>query len=601
MKAITSEGQLLVGGAEARSIEVHLDTGAEINVIDQSFAVEKDLPRIQDAALPRPTWMDGNNVFCYGAYPLEIRMTDSWGQEAVVKTIAYAIDKQGPPVTLGMPGLASAGIKLDPKERRWRFGIVKGAFQVDKPHVFAAALENETAVYALVVSGTLPAGRTNVGSVHSNATRSSGVTGPSLPKELSGFKDVFSTEEAGKLPSHVGHDHAIETTAEPPYGPLYNLSNTELAALRAYLDEALAKGWIRHSTSPAGSPILFVPKKDGGLRLCVDYRGLNKVTVKNRHPLPLISETLDRLCGAKLFTKLDLKDAYHRIRIKSGDEWKTAFRTRYGHFEYMVMPFGLTNAPATFQAYINKSLSGIIDEFCVVYLDDILIFSRTEDEHLAHVKRVLERLRKFRLFVSLKKCEFFTTEVEFLGFVVSTTGVTMDKSRVDTIMSWPKPKSFHDVQVFLGFVNFFRRFIQRYSMKSAPLSGLLKGSVKGKKSGPFEWPSSAERAFNDLREAFLTVPIMRHFDPHLRIRVETDASDYGLAGILSQLYADGQWRPVAFWSRKMGDAERNYETHDQELLAIVMAFKQWRHYLEGRGTNRPQKPQRFYGNQGFER
>ena len=237
------------------------------------------------------------------------------------------------------------------------------------------------------------------------------------------------------LPAHRSNKHAIKVTGTPLFGPLYNLSSSELDELRLYLDGALTKGWIRRSTSPAGAPILFVPKKGGGgLRLCVDYRGLNQVTVKNRCPLPLISETLDRLQGCKFFTKLDLKDAYHRIRIKAGDEWKTAFRTRYGHFEYLVMPFSLSNAPATFQAYINEALEGLFNTICVVYLDDILIYGGdTEAQHWDCVKQVLERLRKYELYANPAKCQFITKAVEFLGFIISVDGVSMDPNRVATI------------------------------------------------------------------------------------------------------------------------------------------------------------------------
>ena len=206
-------------------------------------------------------------------------------------------------------------------------------------------------------------------------------------------------EGGGILAQNAEHDHAIELEPGkvPPYKPLYNLSEKELQILRQYIESALEKGWIVPSKSPAGAPIFFIPKKDGGLRLCVDYRGLNQITIKNRYPLPLISETLDRLSSAKIFTQLDLRDAYHRIRVKKGDEWKTAFRTRYGHFEYQVMSFGLANAPATFQAYINRALSDLLDVCCVVYLDDILIYSDSEAQHEKHVRMVLERLRKFRL------------------------------------------------------------------------------------------------------------------------------------------------------------------------------------------------------------
>lgn len=568
---------------EEQGVDIHFDNGCEINVISQRLVVELDLKPLKKAALPLPGFMSGQRIYCYGAHRLRFTCEDSWGSKRECQTIFYAIDKEGPDLVLGLPGQASEKIHIDPESRTWRYGIASSALQVVRPDRFAKYAKKHTQVYALVVADALPTSKqVTIGELGAQANSMNLARGSSdLPSEFEEYSDVFSVEEAGRLPQHQGNDHAIETTDAPPHGPLYNLSNLELAELRRYIDEALKKGWIQHSTSPAGAPILFVPKKDGGLRLCVDYRGLNKVTIKNRHPLPLIGETLDRLNGAKVFTKLDLKDAYHRIRIKEGDEWKTAFRTRYGHFEYMVMPFGLTNAPATFQAYINKALAGLLDEFCVVYLDDILIFSNSKEEHQRHVREVLERLRRFRLFANPKKCQFSATEVEFLGFIVSTEGVAMDQSRVDAIRSWPKPTSYHEVQVFLGFCNFFRRFIHRYSQIAGPLTGLLKGSQKGKKSGPFEWPESAEQAFRQLRDQFLNPPLLRHFNPSNRTRIETDASDFGIAGILSQLQETGQWHPIAFWSRKLLDPERNYETHDQELLAIVMAMKQWRHYCEG--------------------
>ena len=216
----------------------------------------------------------------------------------------------------------------------------------------------------------------------------------------------------------------------------YNMSPAELRALHEYLKEALAKGWIHESQSPAGAPILFVPKKSGELRLCVDYHGLNAITIKNRYPLPLISELLDRLNGSVIFSKIDLRNAYHQIRIREGDEWKTAFRTRYGHFEYLIVPFGLTNAPATFQAYINNALRGLVDDFCVVYLDDILIFSKSKEEHYEHLELVIERLRQAELYANPKKCDFLKPEIDFLGFIVNKDGLRMDPAHVQTISEW---------------------------------------------------------------------------------------------------------------------------------------------------------------------
>jgi transposase InsO family protein len=423
-----------------------------------------------------------------------------------------------------------------------------------------------------------------------------------LPPEYSQFEDVFDGRLAGVIPLNSEHDHAIELEEGkvPPHMPIYNLSQNELTVLREYIADALEKGWIRPSKSPAGAPILFVPKADGSLRLCVDYRGLNRITIKNRYPLPLISELLDRFSRAKVFSKLDLRDAYHRLRIREGDEWKTAFRTRYGHFEYLVMPFGLANAPATFQAYIHNALGDLLDTVCVVYLDDILIYSDSEEEHREHVRLVLNRLRRWKLYAKLSKCEFHTKRVDFLGFVVTPHGVVMDPKRVVAIQEWPEPESYRDIQVFLGFANFYRRFIYNYSEVARPLNDLLKGAQQyGAKSGKrrdvkvlkkeWAWPETASEAFRKLRDSFTTAPVLRHFDPASPCMVITDASDAAYAGILLQPHdgsktqhkSQNHWHPVAYYSQSFHGSTRNYEVHDKELMAIVECFREWRHYLEG--------------------
>ena len=469
----------MVGDGGEVPADFNFDTGAKVNMVSQRFVVERDMQPLDEADLPRPTWMDGKGVYCYGAFQALYRLKDSQGYKKECEHIFYTINKEGPAFVLGIPALKKEDIKIEAAIGKQRFGVAEGAFELIEPNDFAGVLEKEPIVYALIYTSTSQDedAELRIGGVEAPAEHSSGdVTIPKLPLELREFKDVFSTQEVGRLAPYEGYDYTIETIGEPPYRPLYNLSNTKLAVLRNYLDDALAKGWIRYSTSPASAPILFVPKKDGGLRLYVDYRGLNKVIVKNRHPLLLISETLDRLSGAKVFIKLDLKDAYHRVRIKEGDEWKTTFRTRYSYFEYIVILFRLTNTLVTFQAYINKSLVGLLNDFCVVYLDDILIFSKTYKEYIGHVRKVLERLRRFRLFANLKKCEFFIKEVEFLGFIISTKGVTIDLRRIDTIRTWPKLKTYYKVQIFLGFVNFYRRFIHYYSQIAGLLTGLLKGS-----------------------------------------------------------------------------------------------------------------------------
>jgi hypothetical protein len=347
------------------------------------------------------------------------------------------------------------------------------------------------------------------------------------------FSEVFDPDKASELPDFGGIEYSIDTDNTVPYGPLYNLLETQLEALRLYLQDVLCKHWIRPSKSLVGAPILFVSKKDRGLYLCIDYCGFNQVTIKNRYPLPLINKTLDRFRGAKIFIKLDLKDIYYRVRIRKEHEWKTAFRTRYSHFEYLIMPFGLANTPATFQAYINTVLIGLLDHFVVVYLDDILIYSRNKGEYHNHVCQVLTRLYKNNLFCKLSKCEFDIKEVEFLGFLIGTEGVCMDPERVCSIIEWPEPESFHNIQVFLGFANFYCRFIYRYSQVTIGLTDFLKGMEKGRKSGPFIWTDEAAESFKTLKKAFTITPVLVHFDPSKKIRVETDISKFAIAGTIS--------------------------------------------------------------------
>jgi transposase InsO family protein len=401
---------------------------------------------------------------------------------------------------------------------------------------------------------------------------------PSLPHCYDKFKELFTEglpETA--LPAHKPWDHHIplEDGKQPRFGPLYSLSEPKLKALREYLEGNLAKGFIAESQSPAGHPILFVDKPDGSLRLCVDYRALNEITIKNRYALPLIAELQDRIVGAKFFTKLDLLGAYNLIRMKKGEEWKTAFRTRYGHYEYNVMPFGLTNAPATFQAMINNALRPHLDKFVVAYLDDILIYSKTEKEHIEHVTTVLKALAEYQLKVRLEKSVFHTKSTEFLGYIVSTEGLKMQPNKVRAILDWPDLRNVKDVQQFLGLANYYRRFIHMFSGIVGPLTQLTR------KETPFRWGLGEIEAFKKIKTSFTTDPVLVTFDPERKITVETDASDYAMAATISQPDDNGKLHPVAYYSRKFSDAERNYDIHDKELLAIVAAFKEWRVYLEG--------------------
>ncbi|KAL2695017.1 hypothetical protein AAEP93_007409 [Penicillium crustosum] len=400
-----------------------------------------------------------------------------------------------------------------------------------------------------------------------------------LPKEYHDLVEVFSKKKSDELPPHrpgVDHDIILEAEAQPGYCPLYKLSLEELKAAKKYILDNLEKGFIVPSSAPYASPILMARKPNGGLRFCVDFRRLNAITKKDCYPLPLIDEVLQRTSKAKIYTKLDIQQGFHRIRLTPGAEDLTTFRTRYGSFKYKVTPFGLTNGPATFQRFMNDLLRECLDEYAVAFVDDILIYSENVEDHQRQVREVLCRLQKAGLQVALSKSEFSVKRTKFLGFIVSTDGIAVDPEKIRVVQSWTVPTTVKGVQSFLGFCNFYRRFIQGYSAISKSLHRLTRQDV------PFEWSENCEKAFQTLKKKLVSAPILRHYDPVRRTRVETDASDGVLGAVLSQYYEkEDFWHPVAFYSKTMQPAELNYEVRDKELLAIVRALQEWRPELEG--------------------
>lgn len=400
-----------------------------------------------------------------------------------------------------------------------------------------------------------------------------------LPPQYHDFLDVFDRKKADLLPPLRGNgvDHKIEVEQEDgkekdiPWGPLYSMSRDELLVLRKTLTEYLDKGFIRVSNSPAAAPVLFVRKPGGGLRFCVDYRALNRITRKDRYPLPLIYDTLRNIRDAKWFTKLDIIAAFHKIRIARGEEWKTAFRTRYGLFEWLVTPFGMANAPSTFQKFINWALREYLDEFCSAYIDDILIYTNGSlSKHQEHVRKVLAKLQEAGLQVDIGKCEFEQKSTKYLGFIIQAEeGIKMDPEKVKAIQEWETPTTIKGIQGFIGFANFYRKFIEGFSRIVKPITDLVR---KGEK---FKWTSMAEDSFQRLKQMFISAPILAQFDPDLPTILETDASGWCLGGTLFQVGRDGFIRPCAYFSRKMNKAECNYEIHDKEMLAIVRCLEEW--------------------------
>jgi len=302
-----------------------------------------------------------------------------------------------------------------------------------------------------------------------------------VPREFREYLDIMGKEAVEALSANRPYGCKIDLKEGEiaPWGPIYPLSENKQQTLREWLKEMLRTGKIRRSTSSAGSPILFVPKPNGkGLRLCVDYTALNRITIPNRYPLSLMQELQDQVQGAKWFTKLDLKNGFNLIHIREGDEWKTAFRTRYGLYQFRVMPFGLTNAPSTFQDMMNHVFSIMIDLDLLVYMDDFLIYAKTEKEHHQRVKKVLKRLQENQLAASPDKCVWKTQEVEFLGYVIGQEVIKMAKGKVEAVLEWRMPASLMEVQSFLEIANFYRRFIQDYSRIARPLTELTKGDKK---------------------------------------------------------------------------------------------------------------------------
>ncbi len=398
-----------------------------------------------------------------------------------------------------------------------------------------------------------------------------------IPPQYRDLHEVFSKKKADKLPPHRPVDCKIvlQKDATLHYGPIYPMSEEESEVLKEYIDENLKKGFIRSSESPAGYPVLFQKKKDGSLRLCVDYKKLNEVTIRNSYPIPLITDIIERVKGSNYFTKLDLRSAYNLVRIREGDEYKTAFRTKYGHYEYLVMPFGLKNAPATFQSFINTVFRPFLEKFVILYLDDILIFSKTKEEHHNHVRQVLKKLLENNLFAKLKKCEFDKEKVEFLGYIIDGKGIQTDPKKTEAIREWPTPKCVKDVQRFIGLCNYYRRFVENFANIAKPLHNLTKKNQK------FVWSTDCENAFKELKNRLTSTPILLHPDPQKPFIVECDASNYAIGSILSQKDENGKLHPVAYYSRSLNNAEINYSITEKELLAIKSAFSTWRHLLLG--------------------
>src|SRR5882762_4885830 len=352
------------------------------------------------------------------------------------------------------------------------------------------------------------------------------------------------------------------------------MSRDESTEAKKQLDELLKKKKIQPSRSESAAPTLFVRKGDGTKRWCMDLRMLNDVTITDANQAPLQETAKEKLQGAKYFTKLDMRDGYHHLRIKAGDEYKTAFLTEYGLYEWKVMCFGLKNAPAEFARFMSENLREYLNEYVVVYFDDIIIFSDNLEDHWRHVRTVLQRLKEKRINLKLKKCEFAVQETEYLGHMINGDSTRMQEDKLKSILEWPTPKNCKDIEEFRGMAGYYRQYIKYFTDRMQALNERIR-------SKKFEWSDKEEATFKDIKGAYRGNQILILFDTEKQVWMHADASDYAIGAEISQLDEKGRRRPVLFYSRKLLPAEMNYTTADKELLAIVQTFKKFRHMLQG--------------------
>jgi hypothetical protein len=354
-----------------------------------------------------------------------------------------------------------------------------------------------------------------------------------------------------------------------PNKEVYRLTPQENEEVKRQVQYLLDKGLVRESLSPCSVPTVLSPKKDGGWRMCTNARAINDITIRYRFPLPRMGDLMDFLSGANYFSKIDFKLGYHQIRMREGNEWKTAFKTNEGLYEWLVMLLGLTNALSTFMRLMNEVLKYFIGKFVILYLDDMLVFSKTKEENLRHLTLVIRRLQQEKLLINLKKSSFMKTELIYLGFVISSNELKMDPEKVREIREWSSPKNIFEVRSFHGLASFYRKFIRNFSRISAQMMDTVK-----KRHNSFKWTKEAKKSFNTLKEKITKQSIMVLPDFGKTFQVRCDTSGVAIGQVLSQ-----ENRPIAYFSEKLNEDKNKYSTYDKEFYFIIQSLKKWRHYL----------------------
>ncbi len=393
-----------------------------------------------------------------------------------------------------------------------------------------------------------------------------------LSLEYHDFLDVFSRELMNTLSERRFYDHKIQLQKSKTsiFESLYDMFQDELQVLKKYLKNNLIKDFIQVSSFFAISLILFVKKSSEELRFCVNYWNLNVMTVKNQYSLLLIQETLNRLIKIKYYIKLNIIAVFNKLRMTYENEWKIAFQTRYDLYEYNVLLFELTNELSSFQNFINDTLHDFLNVFCITYMNDILIYSNSKKKHTQHVHQILKRLRVVKLQIDIEKCEFSVIEIKYLSLIIITHKIKMNFEKINVIMNWAASQDIKDVQNFLSFINFYKWFIKKFFKLIDSLTVLIR------KDQSFNWIQKCQFIFDQLKQTFITVFILMHYNLNLLVTVKIDVFDYVMIEVMSQWDDNEQLRSVIYFSFKMLLAECNYEIYDKKLLAIIRAFEKWR-------------------------
>lgn len=558
---------------ENNEINVLIDGGANGDFISSSLVSEIKLKAFTRSPF-KIIYGNGDEEIC--RYTVRIRIQINEYNDFVQLNVA---NLQGCDVLFGKPWLRKYNPKIN-----WKTDDI--VFQKDGKEICLSNNQHDTTtdgvISAIQIKRVLRDRETDchlflIRDVKSDSDIQDKQHCKELSKVLSSYEDVFNNPN--ELPKSTVHDHKIKTfpDSSPPNRPPYRLSEDDLKEVQFQITNLLEKNYIKPSSSPYGAPVILVKKKDGTKRMCIDYRALNKMTIKNKFPLPLAEDLFDALKDATIYSKIDLESGFNQVLINKEDRHKTAFRTRFGHYEYSVMPFGLTNAPATFMCMMNSVFSKYLFKSVVVFVDGILIYSKNMEEHVKHVEEVLETLRANHLYAKLKKCQFGVNSVDYIGHHISSEGISPIEDKVKAIKTWPTPDNVKAVRAFLGLASYYLKYIRNFAQIAAPMTDLLKAKTKKK----FEWGQLQTNSFEELKNRLSTTPVLKIPDNKGKFKLTTDASNISIGAVLEQQDSEGHFRPIAFDSRKLTPSEVNYPVHERELLAIIHTLRKWRIYLTG--------------------